>query len=122
MAIHQERVTITCPQGVLSGIQQAKHQIFLRIPYIKAQRFALPEKITTWQGVLDASQKPEQPFQKVAPFVSGKTTESEDCLFLNVYTPNADNKKRAVMVWFYGGGFTQGSAYTALYNGKQLAE
>lgn len=118
----ENRIKITCPQGELSGIQAAAHQIFLRIPYAQAQRFALPEKINAWQGTLDASQKPEQPFQKVAPFVSGKTAESEDCLFLNVYTPKADNKKRAVMVWFYGGGFTQGSAYAALYNGKQLAE
>jgi len=116
------RINITTPQGELSGIQAAGHQIYLRIPYVTAERFALPEKVNSWLGVLDASKPPEQPFQKVVPFVSGKTKESEDCLFLNVYTPKADNKKRTVMVWFYGGGFTQGSSYAALYNGKQLAE
>jgi para-nitrobenzyl esterase len=116
------RVTLKCPQGELSGVQYAAHQVFLRIPYVQAERFQLPEPVNSWEGVLDASQKPEQPFQKVAPFVSGKTPESEDSLFLNIYTPKADNKKRAVMVWFYGGGFTQGSGYAALYNGKNLAE
>lgn len=122
MANSYPRVNVRCPQGELSGIQQSAHQVYLRIPYAQAERFSLPEAIDAWPGVLDASQKPEQPFQKVAPFVSGTTPESEECLFLNVYTPKADNKKRTVMVWFYGGGFTQGSAYAALYNGKNLAE
>ncbi len=113
---------LNCPQGKIQGLQFSAHQRFLRIPYVEAERFALPEKLVSWEGVLDATQKPEQPYQKVMPFVSGSTPESEDCLFLNVYTPKADNKKRAVMVWFYGGGFTQGSAYNALYNGQHLAE
>jgi para-nitrobenzyl esterase len=118
----EPRVNIISQQGAICGVQKNAHQVFLRIPYIQAKRFALPERVESWQGELDASIKPAQPFQKVAPFVSGTTEESEDCLFLNVYTPKADNKKRAVMVWFYGGGFTQGSAYNALYNGKQLTE
>ena len=121
MALPLTRVPIHCPQGEISGVQALGYQYFLRIPFARAERFALPQPLGAWSGVLDASQKPEQPFQVVAPFVSGSTTESEDCLFVNVYTPNADNKKRAVMVWFYGGGFTQGSAYNALYNGKHLA-
>ncbi len=119
---NNQRIEILSPQGKLNGIQHAGHQSFLRIPYANAERFQLPQVVQKWSGTLDASQKPEQPFQKVAPFVSGKTAESEDCLFLNVYTPKADDKKRAVMVWFYGGGFTQGSSYAALYNGKNLAE
>jgi len=117
----KNRVNITCPQGEISGIQEQGHQVYLRIPYVKADRFSLPEKIKAWQGVLDASQKPEQPFQKVAPFVSGKTQESEDCLFLNVYTPKADNKKRAVMGGNYGGGITQGTGYAALDKGKRAS-
>lgn len=118
----QETPVIHSPQGKLSGKQYKAHQSYLRIPYANAGRFKLPEPVKHWDGVLDASKKPEQPFQKVVPFVSGKTPESEDCLFLNVYTPKADDKKRTVMVWFYGGGFTQGSSYAALYNGKNLAE
>src|SRR5690606_1648071 len=116
------RVNTLCPQGELSGIQHAAHQSYTRIPYASAQRVAVREPVSHWQGGLDAGRKPEQPFQKVAPFVSGTTPESEDCLFLNIYTPRADNAKRTVMVWFYGGGFTQGSGFAALYNGKNLAE
>jgi para-nitrobenzyl esterase len=43
----------------------------------------------------------------------------EDCLELNIYTPAADDGKRPVMVWFYGGGFTIGSAAT--YDATSLA-
>lgn len=47
---------------------------------------------------------------------------SEDCLYLNVWTkPQTGETKKAVMVWFYGGGFTSGSSTIAMYNGANLA-
>ena len=47
---------------------------------------------------------------------------SEDCLFLNVWTPaKSANEKHAVMVYFYGGGFNEGSSSVAVYNGAELA-
>jgi para-nitrobenzyl esterase len=47
---------------------------------------------------------------------------SEDCLFLNVWTPALDGKKRPVMVWFHGGGFTTGSGSSYAYDGVRLAK
>ena len=47
---------------------------------------------------------------------------SEDCLFLNVWTPAADDKKRPVLVWFHGGGFTTGSGSSYAYDGVRLAK
>jgi para-nitrobenzyl esterase len=47
---------------------------------------------------------------------------SEDCLFLNVWTPAADGKKRPVMVWFHGGGFATGSGSSYAYDGVRLAK
>ena len=47
--------------------------------------------------------------------------ENEDCLMLNVWTPALkDNGKRTVMVWFHGGGFTQGSGAHSWYDGRAL--
>jgi cholinesterase len=49
-------------------------------------------------------------------------TYSEDCLYLNVWTqPQSGEAKKAVMVWFYGGGFTTGSSTIAMYDGEYLA-
>ncbi|MFT3725076.1 MAG: carboxylesterase/lipase family protein [Hyphomonadaceae bacterium] len=47
---------------------------------------------------------------------------NEDCLFLNVWTPAADDKKRPVMVWFHGGGFATGSGSSYAYDGVRLAK
>jgi len=48
---------------------------------------------------------------------------SEDCLFLNVWTPALDDGgKRAVMVWFHGGGFSSGSGSSTAYEGTRLAD
>jgi len=47
--------------------------------------------------------------------------QSEDCLTLNVWTPALDGKRRPVMVWIHGGGFTIGASSQALYDGSVLA-
>lgn len=46
---------------------------------------------------------------------------SEDCLFLNIWTPKTDTGKRPVMVWLHGGGFTSGSGGSIRYEGSSLA-
>lgn len=51
------------------------------------------------------------------------TPQSEDCLFLNVWTRGlADGKKRPVMVWFHGGGYVTGSGSSHGYDGVRLAK
>ncbi|MGB3722672.1 MAG: carboxylesterase/lipase family protein [Pacificimonas sp.] len=45
---------------------------------------------------------------------------SEDMLFLNVWTPGLDERKRPVMVWFHGGGFSSGSGAARVYDGVNL--
>src|SRR5207253_9603983 len=47
--------------------------------------------------------------------------QSEDCLFLNVWTPALDNAVRPVLVWFHGGGFNYGSGSWPAYDGHNLA-
>jgi para-nitrobenzyl esterase len=48
--------------------------------------------------------------------------QSQDCLYLNVWTPRADRKRRPVMVWIHGGAFILGSGSTAIYAGTRLAK
>jgi cholinesterase len=47
---------------------------------------------------------------------------AEDCLTLNVWVPSNGEKKKAVLLWIYGGGFQTGSTSTPTYNGQHLAE
>jgi para-nitrobenzyl esterase len=56
--------------------------------------------------------------------MAGQTTsepQSEDCLFLNIWTPGCDDARRPVMVWIHGGAFVTGSSSGAFYQGNHLA-
>jgi carboxylesterase type B len=56
-------------------------------------------------------------------FNAPNSTYDEDCLYANVWTkPQTGEKKKAVLVWIYGGAFTSGSSANTGYNGANLAE
>lgn len=59
--------------------------------------------------------------QAVFPSNKDVESQSEDCLYLNIWTRQADRKKRPVMVWLHGGGFAYGSASWPMYDGGHLA-
>lgn len=95
-------------------------------------RFAAPADPGAWSDVQNAIQygnscpqtatgNPGGLFTSWAPVPAPEY--SEDCLFLNVWTPAlADNRKRPVMVWFHGGGFTSGNGSSRAYEGVRLAK
>jgi len=93
-------------------------------------RFQAPRAPETWGGVVDAFDYGNQTPQPSAGDGGGlfkswanRRANSEDCLFLNVWTPGLrDNKKRPVMVWFHGGGFSSGSGASHGYDGVRLAK
>jgi len=102
------------------------------IPYAKAQRFMAPDKPATWKDVRSSmTYGPVAPMDPTTtvndefefPFHHNWGYTNENCLTLNVWTPGInDNKRRPVMVWFHGGGFTAGS-YVELpsYDGENLS-
>ncbi len=101
--------------GRLQGYMEDKIYIFKGIPYaeppIGELRLNNPILKESWDGVLDAFEfGPEvpQPISPLTPQPHPKQDEANS-LVLNVWTPGVDDKKRPVMVWIHGGGFTQGS-------------
>jgi para-nitrobenzyl esterase len=109
--------------GRVSGIARQGHIAFLGIPYARAKRFAAPEAAPSWGGVKEATTigfAAPQTSHVIAGFAASGP-QDEDCLNLNLFTPGCDGRKRPVMVWIHGGGFTHGAGYEALYDGGPLA-
>jgi para-nitrobenzyl esterase len=121
-------IDVQTTSGALRGVQREQHQAFLGIPYavppVGELRFAAPRPPAAWSGVRDA-----QAFGNIAPqaaradieSVVARGVQSEDCLYLNVYTPAADGGRRPVMFWIHGGAFALGSSSEAMYDGGPLA-
>lgn len=104
------------------------------IPYAQAKRFQAPEKPAPWEGV-----RSSMTYGPVSPLMTPTTTvqdeieflfhhdwgyTNEDCLRLNVWSPGInDGKKRPVMFWIHGGGYTAGSSQELpSYDGEAIAK
>lgn len=110
--------------GPVSGVKQDTCVVYKGIPYAKPPvgelRFMPPVEPDAWteerkcdkfgDGTISAMRRGDLPM-------------SEDCLYLNVWTP-AETKedKLAVMVWIYGGGFQDGNSASPEFDGTKLAE
>jgi para-nitrobenzyl esterase len=131
----QEGVEITLTDGVVVGEVDGATRRFLGIPFaappMGERRWLPPEAPAPWDSPLDATE-----FSAACPqlgsTVSPESSDNEDCLYLNVWTPDpAPSASLPVMIWFHGGSNVTGSTGddipflqppTLFYNGRGLVE
>lgn len=112
--------------GRLRGIRRRGCDAYFGVPYAGPvsgrTRFGKAPPAQSWAGVRDARYPGAPSIQTSAPIIGfSEPEQSENCLFLNIWTPSSDGMKRPVMVYNHGGGFVSGSAAAALQDGTNLA-
>jgi para-nitrobenzyl esterase len=112
--------------GSLVGEQAGDVRIFRGIPYATAplgdRRWQAPQPPQPWTDVRDATQFGAPALQGEA--FTPRSAQSEDCLFLNIWTPTGatEQSQLPVLFWIHGGAFIQGSGAQPRYDGTELAK
>lgn len=103
--------------GPVTGLRQDGISVFKGVRYgAPPRRFQPPETPAAWRDPVRATA-----YGAATPQRGDEPNQSEDCLFLNVWTPGTDAAKRPVMVYIHGGGYSGGSGSDPLYDGVRLA-
>jgi para-nitrobenzyl esterase len=110
--------------GLVRGRITNGVRAFTGIPYAEPPagplRFSPPRPARSWSGELDATHPARVPPQDIDPALPPAMPISEDCLQLNVWTPQAPGP-HPVFVWIYGGGNASGSISLPAYQGESFA-
>ncbi|GAQ55717.1 carboxylesterase/lipase family protein [Streptomyces acidiscabies] len=125
------RPVVRTPYGDVRGRYENGISVFRGIPYAAPpfgpRRFRPPVPPEPWTGVRDAGEfgptAPKPPYSEAfAQFLSDPDISGDDCLNLNVWTPEPGPGARLpVVVWFHGGALTRGSSAVPVYDGTPFA-
>jgi para-nitrobenzyl esterase len=116
--------------GQISGVVDRGVRVFKGLPYAAAPvgelRWKPPQPVRPWPGVRDASRYgaecPQTQYAAGSVYIRPLQPQSEDCLFLNVWTTAAAGESRPVFVWIHGGALSKGSGISDTRDGVPLAK
>ena len=113
--------------GAISGVREGGLSVYKGVPFaappVGDLRWRPPATVTPWTGTRETDAFAPACMQ-IGVSMPGETppSVSEDCLYLNIWTPAKSAQERLpVIVWIYGGGYINGSASMPLYWGDRLA-
>jgi len=106
-----------------SGVREFKGVSFAQPP-VGNLRWTAPQPVATWKGIRQAKEFGPRCMQQAIYGDMGFRSNgvSEDCLYLNIWTPaKSSREKLSVMVYFFGGGFMAGDGSEPRYDGESMA-
>jgi len=122
--------TIKVEGGLISGTAADGVRSYKGIPFaappVGDLRWKAPQPVVAWEGVRPCDsfgpECPQAPYPAGSIYARPPEKQSEDCLYLNVWTAARAADKRPVMVWIHGGALTRGSGANPVYDGTALAK
>jgi para-nitrobenzyl esterase len=125
----EQRALVQTPLGAVEGQSEGALHVFKGLPYalppIGPARWTPPKPVEKWQGKKLATAFGPACFQPLSTskniYADDPAQMSEDCLSLNIWTPNGA-KTAPVLVWIHGGALVSGSSSEAIYDGANLAK
>ena len=126
--IAQTPVRVKTADGILEGVNESGVKVFKGVPFaappVGDLRWRAPQPVKPWEGVRKADDFGPNPMQEpvFGDMNFGTTKMSEDCLYLNIWTPaQTMNEALPVLIYFNGGGLMAGSGSEPRYAGLTLA-
>lgn len=127
-----KEIIVPTSSGDIEGLFEDSQYVFKGVPYaappVGDLRWLPPQPVKPWDGI-----RPAKEFGPIAPqnrtllgeslaYLAVDEPYSEDCLYLNIWTPGIDDARRPVMVWIHGGAFIIGSGSQKMFRGNTLVK